>query len=63
MITGESLKEDTAVESMGCNKIRCGTCSREVKSSSEWIRTGDGIMCETCYHNLLLPNMKISFDD
>ena len=64
MVTdGLRSKEGEWVSHSGAEKIRCDTCSRELKSSSEWVRACNGIMCEICYQNLLLPNMKLCFDD
>lgn len=63
MITNGPITEGIIVTAANDEKIRCDTCNRELKSSVEWIRTGNGIICESCYQNLLLPNMKISFYD
>ncbi len=58
-----SNDEGVILATMNGEEIRCDTCNRELKSAVEWIRSGSGIICETCYRSLLMPNMKISFDD
>ena len=62
MITNGPITEGLIVAADD-EKIRCDTCYRELKSPVEWIRTGNGFICGSCYQNLLLPNMKISFED
>ena len=63
MITNGSIAEGLFVAAANDEKIRCDTCNRELKSPAEWIRTGNGIICGSCYQSQLMPNMKISFDD
>ena len=63
MIKNGTHIEGVIVAAADDEKVRCDTCNRELKSAVEWIRTDNGIMCGSCYQSLLLPNMKISFDD
>jgi hypothetical protein len=44
-------------------KIKCDCCKRELKSSWEWIRGDNKLLCETCYQNQLFPNSKIYFGE
>ena len=59
MITDSACPDTKSREAVNSDKIKCDTCGRELKTSAEYLRTSGGFMCETCYRNLLYPNMKI----
>jgi hypothetical protein len=63
MIT-DSACPDTKPRGKAVNsgKIKCDTRGRELKTSAERLRTAGGFMCETCYRNVLYPNMKIDLN-
>ena len=63
MITDRSRSDGAILETVTVDKVLCDRCNRELKTSVEWMRTGNGVICENCYQSQLLPNMKISFDD
>ena len=63
MITERSCAEEKLAETVSAKKIKCDRCNRELKSSYEWIRGDNRLLCQTCYQNLLLPNRKISLEE
>ena len=63
MITEIICAEEKLTETVRAGKIKCDRCNRELKSSCEWIRGDNRLLCQACYQNLLLPNRKISFEE
>jgi len=50
-------------ETANTELMKCDSCNRELKSSSEWICSDHRVICDICYQNLLNPNRKISFEN
>jgi hypothetical protein len=38
--------------------VKCSSCGRTLKNSSEWIRSRKSAMCVPCYESLLNPFPK-----
>jgi hypothetical protein len=62
MDTERALDERNPAEAGTSGLMRCGSCHRELRSPLEWICSGELILCDACYQNLLNPNKKISFE-
>ena len=54
----ERLLDDTA----NAELMKCDSCNRELRSSSEWLCSNHRVICDICYQHLLNPNAKISFE-
>ena len=63
MIPDRNLSDGLRFEEGNVEKTRCDTCNRELKTRVEWIRINNGVICDICYHSLLFPNRKISFEE
>jgi hypothetical protein len=62
MVTDSTYPEGKSKKTEIPDKIKCDTCGRELKTSSEWLSTAGGFICEICYKNLLYPNTKINLN-
>jgi len=62
MVTEKVWAEKMPAETANAELMRCDSCHRELRSSSEWICSDHGVICDACYQNLLNPNKKISFE-
>jgi formylmethanofuran dehydrogenase subunit E len=62
MNTEKALTERMPAETVNAELMRCDSCHRELRSSSEWISSNQRVICDVCYQNLLNPNRKISFE-
>lgn len=63
MDTDRSCAERMVVENTNTGLQKCDSCNRELRSSDEWVCSDHRVICDICYHNLLAPNRKISFED
>ena len=62
MTTSKSCAERMLNETADTELLKCDSCNRELRSSSEWICSDHRVICDKCYLNLLHPNKKISFE-
>ncbi len=63
MIPDMNRSEGLRFDVENAEKTRCDTCNRELKTCVEWIRINKGVICDTCYQSLLVPNLKIGFEE
>ena len=42
--------------------VKCSNCKQELRSSSIWIEDHQNILCETCYLNLVFPNVNDNYE-
>ena len=62
MITEKAFAERTAAKTATAELMKCDSCNREMKTSVDWICSGQRIICNICYRNLLNPDKKIIFE-
>ena len=62
MVSEKACAEKMLAETGNSELMKCDSCHRELKSSSEWICSGHRVICDVCYQYLLNPNKKISFE-
>ena len=63
MATYKTGADGNPDETADIELTKCDSCNRELKSSSEWIRSDERLICDLCYRNLLNPNKKMSFEN
>ncbi len=51
-------QEKLSTKSLEVDENKCACCRRDLKSSADWIRGKNHIICDSCYRSLLYPEIN-----